>query len=110
MKGAGPSGPDLPAGAFVIDPAFGRVVVVPDRAMRKIRRDHGSYYQPYRAEILEAVAHADGGAPDPTQGRYRYWRDHVGGSRWLFVVVEYPPTGVGAVITAFPRRRLPRAQ
>lgn len=54
MPGREP-GPDLPEGAFVVDPVFGR----------------------------------------------------VGGSRWLFVVVEYPPGGIGVVLTAFPRRRLP---
>jgi len=101
---------DLPVGAFVIEPAFGRVVVVPDRAIQKIRRDHGSYYSPRRREILEAIANADGNAPDPQAGRHRYWRDRVGGSRWLFIVVEYSPSGLGAVITAFPRRRLPRSR
>jgi len=102
--------PDLPAGAFAIDPEFGRIVVVPGWSMREIRRDHGSFCQPHRAQILEAVAHADGNAPDTTRGRHRYRRDHVGGSRWLFVVVEYPLSAVGEVIPAFPRRRLPKAR
>lgn len=106
MPGWGP-GPDLPEGAFVVDPVFGRVVVVGDWAMRKIAADHGAYYPPRRTEILEAIANADGDAPDPIINRHRYWRDRVGGSRWLFVVVEYPPGGIGVVLTAFPRRRLP---
>jgi len=56
-------GPDLPAGAFVIDP----------------RGRH----------------------------RHRYARRGLGPTTWLFVVVEYDYRGLGIVVTAFPKRRLP---
>ena len=107
MRDEPTEGPDLPVGALVIEPAFGRAVVVPDRALAKIRDDHGAYFMPRRDVILGAVANADGHASDPVEGRHRYWRAGPGGSRWLFVVVDYDRQAVGAVVTAFPRRRLP---
>ena len=107
MSADGPDAPDLPVGAFVVEPALGRAVVVPDRALRKIRDDHGGYFMPRRDQILGAILNADGHAEDPIVGRHRYWRAGVGGTRWLFVVVDYDRRAVGEVITAFPRRRLP---
>lgn len=101
-------GPDLPEGAFVIDPVFGKAVFVPDRILAKVETDHGTYFPPRRDVILDVVIRAEGHAPDPIPGRYRYWRRGVGGSRWLFVVVDYDGHAIGQMITAFPRRRLPR--
>lgn len=100
--------PDLPVGAFVIDPVFGRVVVVPDRLLVKVRLKHGSYYRPLRREILDAVASSDSDEPDPGGGRrHRFARRGLGPSAWLFVVVQYDDRGLGIVVTAFPKRRMP---
>jgi len=101
-------GPDLPAGAFVIDPVFGRAVVVPDRILMKIRADHGAYFTPRRDVILNALAHAHGHSPDPRDGRHRYWHRVPERRRWVFIVVDYDQRSIGQVLTAFPRRRLPR--
>jgi hypothetical protein len=102
-------GPDLPPGAFVVDPVFGCAVVVPVRTLRKVARDHRHSYAPRRREILDVV-----GAPDATMdgnrpGRHCFAREDIGPSRWLFVVVDYDERGLGTVISAFPRRRLPRS-
>jgi len=91
----------------VVDPVFGRVVVVPERTLRKIEEDHGDYFPPRRDVIFTVLAGPDGHGPDPIPGRYRFWREGIGGSRWLFVVVDYDQEAVGEVITASPRRRLP---
>jgi hypothetical protein len=100
--------PDLPAGAFVIDPVFGRVVVVPDRLLRKVRRKHGAYFAPLRRDILDVVRHPDATGEDPRgRHRHRYARRGPGPTTWLFVVVEYDYRGLGTVVTAFPKRRLP---
>lgn len=107
MSEARAPGPDLPVGAFVVDPAFGRAVVVPDRSLSKIKDEHGAYFIARRDVILGAIVHADGHDHDPISGRHRYWQAGVGGSRWLFIVVDYDRRTVGEVITAFPRRRLP---
>lgn len=102
------TGPDLPEGAFVVDPVFGRVVVVPERILRKIERDHGHAYKPRRADILDVVRSPTTTMPGNTGDRHCYARDAADLTRWLFVVVDYDQGRVGQVLTAFPRRRLPR--
>lgn len=91
----------------MIDPVFGKAVFVPDRILAQIERDHGEYFTPRRDVILGALANADGDAPDPPDGRHRYWCFVPDRERWVFVVVDYDQAGIGEVITAFPRRRLP---
>lgn len=91
----------------MVDPVFGRAVFVPDRILAKIERDHGAYFTPRRDVILRALANADGDAPDPREGRHRYWCFVADRGRWVFVVVDYHRVTLGEVITAFPRRRLP---
>lgn len=102
-------GPDLPAGAFVIDPVFGRVVMVPDRILAKIERDHGHAYAPRRDNILDVVREPTITMPGNTGERHCYARETIELTRWLFVVVDYDRGRVGQVLTAFPRRRLPRS-
>jgi hypothetical protein len=91
----------------VVDPVFGRAVVVPERILRKIEGDHGAYFTPRRDVIFPVLLHPDGHGPDPIAGRYRYWQYGPGSGRWLFAVVDYDRRGFGEVVTAFPRRRLP---
>lgn len=93
----------------MIDPVFGKAVFVPDRILRKVERDHGHAYSPRRDEILDVVSNPSLTMPGNTGLRHCYARGGVPPTRWLFVVVDYDHLSVGQVLTAFPRRRLPRS-
>lgn len=93
----------------MVDPVFGRAVVVPDRILVKIERDHGHAYSPRRDEILDVVRKPTITMPGNRGQRHCYAREMARLTRWLFVVVDYDRRSVGLVLTAFPRRRLPRS-
>lgn len=96
----------------MVDPVFGRAVFVPDRILAKIERDHGPAYSPRREEILDVVREPTLTMPGNVGQRHCYAREMARLTRltrWLFVVVDYDQRSVGQVVTAFPRRRLPRS-
>ncbi len=72
----------------MVDPVSGRAVVVPERILRTIDGDHGAYFTPRRDVILDALAHAEGLAPDPRAGRHRHWRWIPQRERRVSVVVD----------------------
>jgi len=56
-------------------------------------------------EALQAIHRPDAITPDPIGGRWRYWRNATGPTRWMFVVVDWDePTP--QVVTAYGKRRI----
>lgn len=84
------------------DDPDGRRVVVDADAWRHIVEDHPEM-APHAAGILATVAQPDHCENDPRPSRERFWRERVGPSRWLFVVVDFTETPA-RVVTAFGRR------
>lgn len=103
-----PRAADLPPDAEVLDPVFGVPVRVPQRAFRKIARDHPGLSSLSRRVLLAAIRDADVASPDPDHpGRHRYYASGISFHRWLLVIVEYD-RDVGEAFNAFGVRRLPR--
>jgi hypothetical protein len=91
--------------ARVRDP-IGREVVLLARIWHdKILRRHyemGRHLQ----DLLITVARPDHDEPDRLAGRWRYYRRHLGPSRWLFVVVSYEQAP-GRIVSALGVRKDP---
>lgn len=95
--------PDL---AEISDPD-GREVVLLARIWRdKIIRDHPELRDHVEA-VLGTVSAPDHVEPDPRQARRRYYRRHIGPSRWLLVVVSFEQQP-GRIITALATRKDPK--
>jgi len=60
----------------------------------------------FRDDVVATVAAPDHLAADPRDDRLRYYRRHVGPSRWLVVVVSYEQVPA-RIITAFASRKDP---
>lgn len=58
---------------------------------------------PHAAAILATIAEPDFRESDRRPGRDRFWRERLGPSRWLFVVVDFSENPA-RVVTAFGRR------
>lgn len=56
--------------------------------------------------VLDAVGKPDHRGTDPINDRERYWRQGVGPSQWLRVVVDFS-TDPAQIVTAFAERRDP---
>jgi len=61
---------------------------------------------PHREDVLATVSVPDHRAVDPRDERLRYYRRHVGPSRWLVVIVSYEQEPA-RIITAFASRKDP---
>jgi hypothetical protein len=59
--------------------------------------------RPYRAGVMEVLSAPDHRRPDPRAGRERYWRQGLGPSRWLLVVVDFTAASA-RVVTAYANR------
>jgi len=84
------------------DDPDGRPVVLDEVGWSHITIEHPELAA-HQAAILRAVADPDHREDDLRPGRERFWRERIGPSRWLFVVVDFneiPARGV----TAFGRR------
>lgn len=68
-------------------PAGTRVVLFEDTWRQHILRAHGEL-QPYLQDILDTVASPHHRENDPWPGRERFFKQHVGPSVWLMVVVS----------------------
>jgi len=85
----------------------GRDVVLLDRIWDgKIARDHPEV-RPHREHVLAAVEAPDHVEPDPRPDRRRYYRQDVGPSSWLMVVVSFEQEP-GRIITALALRKDPK--
>ena len=78
---------DPPAIREQHDPGGRRVVLDAD-GWRHVLDEHPEL-APYAASILATVAEPDFRESDPRPGRERFWRERLGPSRWLFVVVGF---------------------
>jgi hypothetical protein len=72
---------------------------------QKILRDHPEMHAHLDA-VLVTVHEPEHVAADPRDSRLRYYRSHVGPSRWLLVVVSYEQEPA-RVITALATRKDP---
>jgi len=91
--------------AATVDPA-GRTVVLFVRIWNTKLVPARPELEPFRDDVLTTVASPDHQAPDPRGDRLRYYRRHVGPSRWLVVVVSYEQEPA-RIITAFASRKDP---
>jgi hypothetical protein len=85
--------------ASTFDPAGRRVLLEHDRWDEIVRR----YPElgPLQDDVMRAVARPDFVTADPEADRQHYWRQSVGPSRWLRVVVDVR-AGLAQVISASP--------
>ncbi|HYU16769.1 MAG TPA: hypothetical protein VEL05_11875 [Candidatus Acidoferrum sp.] len=90
--------------ASTIDPA-GRRVVLTDQAWRRITADHPGLAD-YLDDVMRAVTRPGFVTPDPGAGGHCFWRQSIGPSGWLAVVVdlEHDPA---IVVAATPQRTDP---
>ena len=84
----------------------GRRVVLAEERWRHIKDDHATLTRHAR-DIMRAVHEPDARVPGRVPGEEWYFLEGAGPSRWLQVVVHYEG-GDGWIVTAFPRRSLPR--
>jgi hypothetical protein len=90
--------------ATVVDPD-GQTIVFESDAWDHIVDEHTEMAD-YRDAILLTVAEPDHRGNDPMPGRKRYWRQEVGPSRWLRVVVDFN-VRPARIVTAFGNRKTP---
>jgi hypothetical protein len=84
----------------------GRLVVFLARIwIEKVLRDHPEM-EPFLDAAAATVHAPEHVASDPRDDRVRYYRSHVGPSRWLLVVVSYEQEPARA-ITALATRKDP---
>ena len=84
----------------------GRDVVLLERIWNgKVLRDHPEMHAHLEA-VIATVHEPEHVAADPRDDRLRYYRRHVGPSRWLLVVVSYEQEPA-RVITALATRKDP---
>ena len=97
--------PDDDRLASVLDPQ-GREVVLLHRIWESKILPARPELAMFRDDVVATVAAPDHLAADPRDERLRYYRRHVGPSRWLVVVVSYEQVPA-RVITAFASRKDP---
>jgi hypothetical protein len=56
-------------------------------------------------DTLMTVYQPDAITRDPIEGRWRYWRNATGPTKWLFVVVDWDDPEP-AVVTAYGQRKV----
>jgi hypothetical protein len=80
----------------------GRRVVLDEVGWSHITTEHPEL-APHQGAVLRVVADPDHREDDVRPGRERFWRERIGPSRWLFVVVDFYEVPA-RVVTAFGRR------
>ena len=91
--------------ASTVDPQGHRVVVLARIWTEKVLRDHPEM-APHLDDVVETVHRPDHVSADPRDERLRYYRRHVGPSRWLLAVVSYEQVPA-RLITALALRKDP---
>jgi hypothetical protein len=99
------TGPDSNL-AEVLDPQGRRVVLLARIWKGKIARGHPELAR-YLDDVLLAVEEPDHIEPDPRPARARHYRQGVGPSRWLLVVVSCEQVPA-RIVTALATRKDPR--
>jgi hypothetical protein len=97
----------MPGAAFttVVDPD-GQAIDLTEERWAHITDGHPELTS-FRGEVLATVREPDRRLAGRTLGEAWFYKESVGPSRWLKVVVRYESTGRGWIITAFARRRTP---
>ena len=85
------------------DPA-GHEVVLDEDGWEHVAAEHPEM-RSHQADILTTVASPTRERADPRPGRVRYYREGLGPSRWMLVVVDGTATP-RRVVTAFGLRRV----
>lgn len=80
----------------------GRRVVLDETGWDHVVAEHPEMV-PHAPGVMAAIAQPDHRENDPRPGRERFWRERMGPSRWLFVVVDFAGSPA-RVVTAFGRR------
>lgn len=62
---------------------------------------------PWQQAVLDTVPQPDAITPDPLQGRWRYWKQGLGPSTWLFAVVDWS-AAEPYIVTAYGQRKGPQ--
>jgi hypothetical protein len=93
------------APASVVDPD-GRAVELTEERWAHITGGHPELVR-FRDEVLGTVRAPDRRLAGPTLGEAWFYKENVGPSRWLKVVVHYESGERGWIVTAFARRRMP---
>lgn len=96
---------DQPVLAATLDPD-GRRVELTENRWRHIRSEHTEMAR-HLGEIMRAVREPDRRRSGRASHEEWFFLERAGPSRWLQVVVHYE-RDEGWIITAFPRRSLPR--
>lgn len=91
--------------ATTVDPD-GRTVALTAERWGHITEGHPELAA-YQTEILETVRVPSRRRPGPTLGEQWFYREDVGPSRWLKVVVRFESIDRGIILTAFARRSMP---
>jgi len=91
--------------AEVVDPD-GRTVELTGARWAHITAGHPELIA-YQSEVLDTVQMPSRRLLGPTVGEEWFYRDTVGPSRWLKVVVRYGAIDRGRIVTAFARRSVP---
>jgi hypothetical protein len=80
----------------------GRRVVLDEEGWRHIVQEHIEMSS-HQAGLMATVALPDHREDDLRPARERFWRQDLGPSRWLFVVVDFGESPA-RIVTAFGRR------
>jgi hypothetical protein len=91
--------------ATVIDPD-GRGVDLIEERWEHIMSSHPELAG-RRADVLDTVRVPSRRLLGPTVGEEWFYRENIGPSRWLKVVVRYDSIERGRIVTAFARRSMP---
>jgi hypothetical protein len=94
---------DVPS--TVVDPDR-RTVELSEERWAHITEGHPELAR-LRDEVLETVRTPSQRRPGPAVGEEWFYREGVGPSQWLKVVVRYEAIDRGWIVTAFARRRMP---
>jgi hypothetical protein len=84
------------------DDPDGRRVVLDEDGWRHILQEHMEM-TPHQAAVMRAVGGPHHRDQDPRPKREHFWRQGLGPSQWLFVVVDFGESPA-RVVTAFGRR------
>jgi uncharacterized protein YuzE len=81
----------------------GRRVVLDEAGWHHVVAEHPEM-APHAAGVMATIAQPDHRESDPRPSRERFWRERLGPSRWLFVVVEPSARGDGIRSSRRPAR------
>lgn len=85
------------------DPDGREVVLTEFWLAHIVRLDGHPELRSRQSNVLSMVERPDHREADPRPGRERFWREGVGPSRWLRVILDFNRKPA-VIVTAFPKR------